>query len=113
MKIKKKNFCFLLGAALLASFSAGCGNGSEEPASARQQAETEENEAEVSGNVQETAPGESIQTNGGESIALASLETISLTSLEHQDETSSTTVYYTSEISPEAMTAVYAALAWN
>lgn len=105
MKIKKKNFCFLLGAALLASFSAGCGNGSEEPASARQQAETEENEAEVSGNVQETAPGESIQTNGG--------ETISLTSLEHQDETSSTTVYYTSEISPEAMTAVYAALAWN
>ena len=43
--------------------------------------------------------GEGIQTNGGEEISLASLE--------HQDETSDTVVYYTPDISPEAVTAVY------
>lgn len=50
----------------------------------------------------EAVPGESIQTNGGEVISLASLE--------HQDATSDTVVYFTSDISPEAMVAAYDAL---
>lgn len=46
--------------------------------------------------------GESIQTNGGEVIALSALE--------HRDEHAEAAVYYTSEISPEAMVALYNAL---
>ena len=51
---------------------------------------------------QEAVSGESIQTNGG--------EVISLSALEHQDAASDTAVYYTSDISPEAMVAIYDAL---
>ena len=43
-----------------------------------------------------------IQTNGGEMIAVSSLE--------HEDEKEETTVYYTSDISPQAMLDIYAAL---
>ncbi|NCE75367.1 DUF362 domain-containing protein [Anaerotruncus sp. X29] len=46
--------------------------------------------------------GDSIVTNGGETIALSALE--------HQNDGASSTVYYTKEISPEAMTSIYAAL---
>lgn len=47
-------------------------------------------------------PGESIVTNGGEVIELSALE--------HQDAGAEAVVYYTSDISPEAMTAIYEAL---
>lgn len=43
--------------------------------------------------------GESIVTNGGEVIALSALE--------HQDAEAQSEVYYTSDISPEAMVALY------
>ena len=46
--------------------------------------------------------GENIQTNGGEVIPLSALE--------HRDADSDTVVYYTSDISPEAMVAIYDAL---
>lgn len=102
MKTRKKILCLLLGLALSASLLTGCGNENEETPAAETQSETEENEEQSADNGGEAAPGESIQTNGGEMI--------SLTSLEHQDETSDTVVYYTSDISPEAMTAIYDAL---
>nr|WP_300850140.1 DUF362 domain-containing protein [uncultured Acetatifactor sp.] len=44
-------------------------------------------------------PGESISTNGGEVIELSALE--------HRDAGAESVVYYTSDISPEAMTAIY------
>lgn len=50
----------------------------------------------------ETVHGESIATNGGEVIALSALE--------HQDVGAGSVVYYTSDISPEAMVAIYEAL---
>lgn len=48
------------------------------------------------------AGGESIRTNGGEAIVLSALE--------HQDESAEAVVYYTSDISAEAMTEIYHAL---
>ena len=48
--------------------------------------------------------GESITTNGGEMIALSALE--------HQS-TSGSTVYYISDITPEAMVEIYEALEWS
>lgn len=48
---------------------------------------------------QDAAFSESIRTNGGERIALSSLE--------HQRNTAETIVYYTSEITPEAMVNIY------
>ena len=51
---------------------------------------------------QTATPGESIQTNGGEVIALSALE--------HRDDNAEAAVYYTSEIDPEAMVALYGAL---
>lgn len=100
--MKKRFLCLFLGTALAASSLTACGSENEKTASAQSQTETGVDESEALTEGQETASGESIQTNGGESI--------SLTSLEHQDETSDTVVYYTSEISPEAMTASYDAL---
>lgn len=50
------------------------------------------------------ADGPSITTNGGEVIALSALE-------HHSD--SGSTVYYISDITPEAMVAVYEALEWS
>ena len=49
--------------------------------------------------------GESITTNGGEVIALSALE--------HQSDSAASTVYYISDITPEAMVAVYEALEWS
>ena len=67
------------------------------------QAQEESDSEQTSGSgSQEAVSGESIQTNGG--------EVISLSALEHQDAVSDTAVYYTSDISPEAMVAIYDAL---
>lgn len=126
MKIKNRILCAILSAAMLSALLAGCSGNRQGEASAR----TEEVEGTVAGKVegeaqgtaagkiedeaqgtaeseveetaQRAAAGESIQTNGG--------EVISLTSLEHRDETSDTIVYYTSDISAQAMLDIYAAL---
>lgn len=50
----------------------------------------------------ETSSKESIVTNGGEAIALSSLE--------HENENAASAVYYTSDISPQAMMDIYGAL---
>lgn len=104
--MRKKIVCLILGITLLGSLLAGCGNEDTAPAPPQQEEESgtqeEESVTEVTEAAEETVPGESIQTNGGETISLASLE--------HQDETSDTIVYYTSDISPEAMVAAYDAL---
>ncbi|MGI6010326.1 MAG: DUF362 domain-containing protein [Ruminococcus sp.] len=97
--MRKKIFCLMLGITLLGSLLAGCG---KEEAAPETTPPKEESNAEVSETAQDAASGESILTNGGESIALASLE--------HQNETSDAVVYYTSDISPEAMVEVYNAL---
>lgn len=102
MRQRNKVPYFLLGTALLASVLTGCGGSSENPASSQSQSETKVSETENSQNIQEAVPGESIATNGG--------EVISLSSLEHQDEASDTAVYYTSDISSQAMLDIYAAL---
>lgn len=54
------------------------------------------------GKVNDSIGNDEIQTNGGEMIAVSSLE--------HEDEKEETTVYYTSDISPQAMLDIYAAL---
>ena len=102
MKYKKKFWGFFLGTALTASSLTACGSGNEGTVSAEARSEAEQSETESSVSVREAVPGESIQTNGG--------EIISLLSLEHQDEASDTVVYYTSDISPEAMVDIYDAL---
>ena len=116
MKRKNRVFCILFAAALSASVLAGCGNSSNSssndsgsstdvPVQSETQEtepETSQTEPETSGAAQEAVSGESIVTNGGEEIALASLE--------YQDEASDAVVYYTSDISPQAMLDIYAAL---
>lgn len=115
--MRKKIVCLILGTALLGAALAGCGN--EDATSATSASSTtsttsatsatsatSQSEGESGTQTTETegeaVPGESIQTNGGEVISLASLE--------HQDATSDTVVYFTSDISPEAMVAAYDAL---
>ena len=104
--MRKKIVCLILGITLLGSLLAGCRNEDTAPAPPQQEEESgtqeEESVTEVTEAAGEMLSGESIQTNGGETISLASLE--------HQDETSDTIVYYTSDISPEAMVAAYDAL---
>ena len=115
MKRKNRVLCLFLGTALLASILAGCGNSStdssERSGASQPQTETREDESETSQTAREAmqvqphegaGPGESIVTNGG--------EVISLTSLEHRDEASDAVVYYTSDISAQAMLDIYAAL---
>ena len=103
---KKQVLCLLLGTALLVSALAACGSNSTKYSGSQTvsqpQTEIQENESEPSQTAQEAVPGESIVTNGG--------EVISLTSLEHRDETSDTVVYYTSDISAQAMLDIYEAL---
>ena len=109
--MRKNIVCLILGTALLGATLAGCGN--EDATSATTASSTtsttsatSQSEGESGTQTTETegeaVPGESIQTNGGEVISLASLE--------HQDATSDTVVYFTSDISPEAMVAAYDAL---
>lgn len=115
--MRKNIVCLILGTALLGTTLAGCGNEdatSETSASSTTSttsatsatSATSQSEGESGTQTTETegeaVPGESIQTNGGEVISLASLE--------HQDATSDTVVYFTSDISPEAMVAAYDAL---
>lgn len=106
MKRKNRVFCILLGTALLTSVLAGCGSsGTNSGGSAdvsQSQTKTQENESGAAQTAQEAVPGESIVTNGG--------EVISQTSLEHRDEASDAVVYYTSDISAQAMLDIYAAL---
>ena len=64
---------------------------------------TESAEApDSAGGTEESVPEGSVRTNGGEVIALSALE--------HQDENAASVVYFTSDISPEAMTEIYHAL---
>ena len=91
MNMKRKIMAVIWAAALGLCLS-GCGNDTPEARSVPADAAVDE----------EAVPGESIQTNGGEVIALADLA--------HQDEDADALVYYTSDISPEAVTAVYDAL---
>lgn len=109
--MRKNIVCLILGTALLGATLAGCGN--EDATSATTASSTtsttsatSQSEGESGTQTTETegeaVPRESIQTNGGEVISLASLE--------HQDATSDTVVYFTSDISPEAMVAAYDAL---
>lgn len=112
MKRKNRVLCILFAAALSASVLTGCANSSNDSNNNRNnsgsstdvplQSETQKNEPETSQTAQEAVSGESIVTNGGEVISLASLE--------HRDETSGSVVYYTSDISPQAMLDIYAAL---
>ena len=109
---KRKILALLLGITMLASAFTACGNnpvssdGNGESGSSVQagnQPPEESGSEQTSGSgSQEAVSGESIQTNGG--------EVISLSALEHQDAASDTAVYYTSDISPEAMVAIYDAL---
>lgn len=115
--MRKNIVCLILGTALLGATLAGCGN--EDATSATSESSTTsttsatsatsatsqsegESGTQTTETEREAVPGESIQTNGGEVISLASLE--------HQDATSDTVVYFTSDISPEAMVAAYDAL---
>lgn len=112
--MRKNIVCLILGTALLGATLAGCGNedatsatsASSTTSATSATSATSQSEGESGTQTTETegeaVPRESIQTNGGEVISLASLE--------HQDATSDTVVYFTSDISPEAMVAAYDAL---
>lgn len=104
----KKAFSLLAASALLLSLLSACGQQQGSAPSTMPSAAPSEN----TGTAPEpsTAPdvspadGASITTNGGEVIALSALE--------HQSEGGST-VYYISDITPEAMVAAYEALDWT
>lgn len=117
----KRVLSLLLCGAMAALTLAGCsGNptsapSSQAPASPSSQSEpasssepsSSQNESTVTSSdgtpaSSSSEDGDSIVTNGGETIALSALE--------HQNDGASSTVYYTKEISPEAMTSIYAAL---
>lgn len=112
--MRKKIVCLILGITLMGAALAGCGNedatsatsASSTTSATSATSATSQSEGESGTQTTETegeaVPGESIQTNVGEVISLASLE--------HQDATSDTVVYFTSDISPEAMVAAYDAL---
>ena len=104
-----RRLALLTGFALMAMLLSGCGSntasgGDESSTKSLPTQGPQSNEttgAHPAENTQ-TVPGESIQTNGGEVIPLSALE--------HQNAASDTAVYYTSDISPEAMVAIYDAL---
>lgn len=117
LKRKNRILWFFFASILSASVLTGCknssndsnnnnnnSNNSESSVDILPQSETQEIETvtETSPAIQEAVAGERIVTNGKEAISLASLE--------HQDETSGSVVYYTSDISPQAMLDIYAAL---
>lgn len=96
-----------MGVAVISALLSGCGSSAQKNSSAQTETVQEisaESEAETAAETAaaKTAGEESIITNGGETIALSSLE--------HQTEDSESAVYYTSEISPQAMLDSYAAL---
>lgn len=95
--MNKKHSCLILAVAFcLVVLLNGCST---------QPAEVPTNNSVAEGPNQPAAspePGVEIATNGGEIIPISSLE--------HQNETADSTVYYTSEITPEAMVQIYQAL---
>lgn len=102
MKTRKLS-ALLAASALFLSLLSACGQGQgSNPSTPPSQAP---NTAAPSPSTEaEPADGASITTNGGEVIALSALE--------HQAEDGST-VYYLSDITPEAMVAIYEALEWS
>lgn len=112
--MKKRDFLtIMLGAAVISMALAGCGGAGENGASQVESSQTGQSQAEdgrtesaeapdSAGGTEESVPEGSVRTNGGEVIALSALE--------HQDESAASVVYFTSDISPEAMTEIYHAL---
>lgn len=104
-------FCMVLSLAACGSTNgesssadeSSSGNISQTPveSSDGESGETAEDSSQTDGapESEEIVSGESIVTNGGEVIALSSLE--------HQGKEAQSVVYYTSDISPEAMVALY------
>ncbi len=104
-----RRLALLTGFALMAMLLSGCGsntasggNESSTQSLPTQEPQSSETTGAPPAENTQAVPGESIQTNGGEVIPLSVLE--------HQDAASDTAVYYTSDISPEAMVAIYDAL---
>lgn len=94
---------------LLSAAPAGCADSGrvesaaqETPAAPADSQPAQETRAPETPAPSESAPGQSIRTNGGEVIDLARLA--------HQDAAADAAVYYTSDIRPEAMAALYDAL---
>ena len=109
---KRAIFSVLLGAAVLSTAISGCGSsasGQSSQQTASVQTETSA-EASLSENANQTQEASSADTNSGETITTNGGEVIALSSLEHEDDSSEATVYFTSDISPEAMTDMYHAL---
>ena len=132
--MKRKMVSTLLGIALLSAAVSGCGSGASETAGQTAEAQADalsddslaesgETEEEAAPEETETAREDSAETGSGETegdqdagedsgdvIVTNGGEEIALSSLEHEDPSSDSVVYFTSEISPEAMVAMYDAL---
>ena len=103
----RKSLSLLLCGAITALTLSGCGGSpasqsSASPSSQGEPASFSEPSPASTPVSSSSGDGDSIVTNGGEAIALSALE--------HQKDGASSTVYYTKEITPEAMTSIYAAL---
>lgn len=110
--MKKNSLLMILGVAVLSVVLSGYVNSTQggslaqttEKASEAKEKETVQgnpSEAVTADSAQEAGAENRIMTNGKESIALSALE--------HQKEASDTVVYYTSDISAQAMLDIYAA----
>ena len=95
---KKRITAVVLGITFFVMTLAGCSDNSQSASPSQTLSSTSSQDSSP----QEAVPGESIQTNGG--------EVIDLSSLDHQNGDSETVVYYTSDISPDAMVDIYNAL---
>ena len=98
----KKRLSLLSASALLVSLLSACGQGQSSNPS---QAPADNNSAAPAIGDQGPVDGPSITTNGGEAIALSALE--------YQSDSAASTVYYISDITPEAMVQIYEALEWS
>lgn len=111
--MKKKLFSLILAGCLLAMSACGGDNVTDNSNAGEVSAGSVSGQETVSGEasggdvsagmVEEVGP--QIETNGGELLAIKDLS--------YQNSESETIVYYTSDISPEAMMAVYEALEWT
>lgn len=103
MMLKNQNRFLLVSILCLSVCLSGCGAGEQAEAVSQQAVSASEpssQEETTASSLPEA--GTEITTNGGEVIPVSSLE--------HQDEAADSVVYYTSQITPEAMAAVYEAL---
>lgn len=100
----KKAFSLLTASVLLLSLLSACGQQQGSAPSQAPSAVPSEDSGTAPAPSAAPADGPAITTNGGEVIALSALE--------HQAEGGST-VYYISDITPEAMVAAYEALEWS